>query len=75
MYNDETPQGPVTFYRAHAKGVLAFAAQPGASASTRSSGGAAPQRSSRANALLRGRSTQAAAWLRGDGDPMPPEQV
>ena len=25
MYNDETPQGPVSIYRGHAKGVLAFA--------------------------------------------------
>ena len=26
MYNDETPQGPTSYYRGHAKGVLAFAA-------------------------------------------------
>jgi len=25
MYNDETPQGPTSVYRGHAKGVLAFA--------------------------------------------------
>ena len=24
MYNDETPQGPTSVYRGHAKGVLAF---------------------------------------------------
>lgn len=29
MYNDETPQGPSSYYRGHAKGVLAFAVVDG----------------------------------------------